>query len=204
MAEATTTLGGRVARERLLPGLSAWGRVVDCRQYQISQRPNVETYFDSRLGAAEILEFGFQNICIATGAHWRADGDARQHVVPMVIDASMPLWTPDDVMAGKHPADLSGKTVVVYDDDPYYMGGVMAGVMEKAGAKVILVIPPAYVSDWTRNTLDQGAIHLRLVEPGVGIRLNTGMTAVRAGAVEVNCSYTDQRRDLAADAVATL
>ena len=201
MAEATTTLGGRVARERLLPGLSAWGRVVDYRQYQISQRPNVETYFDSRLGAAEILEFGFQNICIATGAHWRADGVARQHVVPMAIDAAMPLWTPDDVMAGKHPADLSGRTVVVYDDDHYYMGGVMAEVMAKVGAKVILVTPSAYVSDWTRNTLEQGAIHLRLADLGVDIRLNTGMTAVRAGAVEVNCTYTDRRQELTADAL---
>ncbi|WP_112312632.1 oxidoreductase [Pseudogemmobacter bohemicus] len=201
LAEATTILGGRVARERLLPGLSAWGRVVDYRQYQISQRPNVETYFDSRLGAEEILEFGFQNVCIATGAHWRRDGVARQHVVPMEIDGAMALWTPDDVMAGKHRQDLSGKTVVVYDDDHYYMGGVMAEVMAKAGATVTLVTPSAYVSDWTRNTLEQGAIHLRLAELGVDIRLNTGMTAVRGASVEVNCTYTDRRQQIEADAV---
>ncbi|NBX09616.1 MAG: FAD-binding protein, partial [Marivivens sp.] len=61
LAEAGTVLGGRVAKERLLPGLSAWGRVADYREYQISQKPNVETYFDSALDADSILEFGFEN-----------------------------------------------------------------------------------------------------------------------------------------------
>ncbi|MFG1401419.1 oxidoreductase [Xanthobacter sediminis] len=201
LAEAGTVLGGRLARERLLPGLSAWGRVVDYRQYQISQRPNVETYFDSRLSADDILAFGFEHVAIATGARWRGDGVARQHVVPMPIDPAMPLWTPDDVMAGSHPEDLSGRTVVVYDDDHYYMGGVMAEVMARAGANVILVTPSAYVSDWTRNTLEQGAIHARLAGLGVDIRLNTGVTAIGAGVVETNCVYTDARRPLACDGV---
>jgi dimethylamine/trimethylamine dehydrogenase len=39
LAEATTTLGGRVAKERLLPGLSAWGRVADYRTGQIAPMP---------------------------------------------------------------------------------------------------------------------------------------------------------------------
>ncbi len=37
LAEATTALGGRVAQEQKLPGLSAWGRVKDYRAYQISK-----------------------------------------------------------------------------------------------------------------------------------------------------------------------
>ena len=74
IAEANTFLGGRVALERKLPGLSAWGRVSDYREYQISQRSNVETYFESELDAKSILEFGFENICIATGSQWKRDG----------------------------------------------------------------------------------------------------------------------------------
>ncbi|MFG1295156.1 oxidoreductase [Xanthobacter variabilis] len=201
LAEAGTALGGRVARERLLPGLSAWGRVVDYRQYQISQRSNVETYFDSHLSADDIMAFGFEHVAIATGSRWRRDGVARQHVVPMPMDAAMPVWTPDDIMAGAYPENLSGKTIVVYDDDHYYMGGVLAEVMAKAGARVTLVTPAAYVSDWTRNTLEQGAIHVRLAGLGVEIRLNTGVTAIAAGAVETNCTYTDARRPLPCDGV---
>lgn len=197
LAEAGTELGGRVARERKLPGLSAWGRVADYRAYQLGQRPNVETYFDSRLSAQEILDFGFENVCIATGAHWRADGVARQHVVPMPADPAMPVFTPDDIMAGRLPKGA----VVVFDDDHYYMGGVMAELLAKAGCTVTLVTPSAYVSDWTLNTLEQGAIHRRLVENGVTITLNTGIAALVAGGVETECVYTGATARLGCDAV---
>ena len=197
LAEAGTELGGCVARERKLPGLSAWGRVADYRAYQLSQRPNVETYFDSRLSAQEILDFGFENVCIATGSHWRADGVARQHVVPMPADPAMPVFTPDDIMAGRLPKG----EVVVFDDDHYYMGGVMAELLAKAGCTVTLVTPSAYVSDWTLNTLEQGAIHRRLVENGVKITLNTGIAALHAGGVETECVYTGATARLGCDAV---
>ena len=197
LAEAGTVLGGRVARERLLPGLSAWGRVADYRAFQIGKKPNVETYFDSRLTASEILEFGFQHVCIATGARWRRDGVARQHVVAMPMNPAMPVFTPDDLMDGARP---SGH-VVVYDDDHYYMGGVMAELLRRAGNAVTLVTPSAYVSDWTTNTLEQGAIHRRLAELGVEIVLNRGLVEIGAGRVVTNCSYTNRRSEIGGDAV---
>jgi dimethylamine/trimethylamine dehydrogenase len=198
LAEAGTVLGGRVARERLLPGLSAWGRVADYRAYQISQRPNVETYFDSRLTAEDILAFGFQNICIATGAHWRADGVARMHVAPIPgAQSGVPVFTPDDIMAGRLP---SGR-VVVFDDDHYYMGGVLAELLAQKGCQVVLVTPSAYVSDWTVNTLEQGAIHRRLAENGVKIVLNTGVTAIEQQGVATACAYTGAPGHIEADAV---
>jgi dimethylamine/trimethylamine dehydrogenase len=101
LAEADTRLGGRVARERELPGLSAWGRVADYREYQLSQMPNVDIYLDNELGADDILEFGIEHVVLATGSSWRADGVARHHVVPMRNDESIPVYTPDDLMAGK-------------------------------------------------------------------------------------------------------
>jgi dimethylamine/trimethylamine dehydrogenase len=73
LAEADTRLGGRVARERELPGLSAWGRVADYREYQLSQMPNVDIYLDNELGADDILEFGIEHVVLATGSSWRAD-----------------------------------------------------------------------------------------------------------------------------------
>jgi len=197
LAEAGTELGGRVARECRLPGLSAWGRVRDYRQYQLGQMPNVDVYFDSRLSADDILAFGFENVAIATGAAWRRDGVARAHVVPMPMDAAMPVYTPDDLMDGKVP----GGNVVLFDDDHYYMGGVLAELMARQGAKVTLVTPSAYVSDWTRNTLEQGAIHRRLAELGVEIVLNRVVTRVMAGDVATACAYTGAERDFEADAV---
>lgn len=197
VAEARDVIGGRVARERLLPGLSAWGRVVDYRDYQLSQRPNVEIYRDSELDADSILEFGFENVCIATGATWRRDGVSRQHVVPMPVAGDAKVYTPDDLMDGTIP---SGR-VVVYDDDHYYMGGVLAELLAKQGAQVTLVTPSAYVSDWTNNTLEQIAIHPRLVEAGVEIVLNQGVSEIHADHVVSNCVYTDRTWKIEADAV---
>ncbi len=197
VAEARDVIGGRVTRERQLPGLSAWGRVVDYRDYQLSQRPNVEIYRESELDAESILEFGFENVCIATGATWRRDGVARQHVVPMPIAEGAKVYTPDDLMDGTIP---SGR-VVVYDDDHYYMGGVLAELLAKNGVQVTLVTPSAYVSDWTNNTLEQIAIHPRLVDAGVEIVLNQGVTEIHSDHVVSNCVYTDRTWKIEADAV---
>ena len=106
IAEALTEIGGRVSKESKLPGLSAWGRVVDYRQYQLSQRADVEIYLDNKLDTDSILEFGFDNVCIASGATWRRDGVARQHVVPMKIADDAAIYTPDDLMNGKIPSCL--------------------------------------------------------------------------------------------------
>ncbi|MGI9512382.1 MAG: FAD-dependent oxidoreductase [Anderseniella sp.] len=197
LAEAGTELGGRVALECRLPGLAAWGRVRDYREYQLSQMGNVETYLNSALGAQEVLDFGFDNVAIATGSTWRRDGVARQHVVPIAIDDGMPVYTPDDLMAGSVPAG----NVVLYDDDHYYMGGVLAELLVEAGASVTLVTPCAYVSDWTNNTLEQASIHKRLVELGVKIQLNRGLESVAGDHVVTDCVYTGRTETLPAAGV---
>ncbi|MGB1390677.1 MAG: FAD-dependent oxidoreductase, partial [Paracoccaceae bacterium] len=197
LAEAGTVLGGRVARERLLPGLSAWGRVADYRDYQLSQKPNVEIYRDSELTAEQILEFGFANVCIATGSRWRRDGVSRQHVTPVSADPAMPVYTPDDLMAGRLP---SGH-VVLWDDDHYYMGGVLAELLVNDGCTVTLVTTAQRVSDWTYNTLEHHSIHKRLAEMGVDIVLNRGVTRIGQGAVTSDCVFTGMERELPADAV---
>ena len=197
LAEAGRVLGGRVARERALPGLSAWGRVADYRDYQLAQKPNVETYFESPLTAAQILEFGFDHVAVATGSTWRRDGVARQHVVPMPIDPGMAVLTPDDLMAGQVP----GGKVVLFDDDHYYMGGVLAELLIQKGAAVTLITPAAFVSEWTMNTLEQAEIHKRLAEMGVEIVLNRGLAAIASDHVISTCTFTGRETPVAADAV---
>ena len=197
LAEARDVLGGRVARERLLPGLSAWGRVADYRLYQLGQMANVQLYPASCLSADDIMNFGFQNICIATGATWRADGVARQHVAAIPRAGDLPVFTPDDLMEGRLPQGH----VVLFDDDHYYMGGVLAELLATKGCTVTLITPSAFVSDWTANTLEQASIHRRLAGLGVKIVLNTGLAAIGAGGVQTNCTYTDARGDLPCDAL---
>jgi len=190
-------VGGRVTRESKLPGLSAWGRVKDYREYQISQRNNVQTYLDSKLGANDILEFGFEHVALATGSTWRRDGVARFHIEPIDIDSTVTLYTPDDLMAGNIPSG----NVVIYDDDHYYMGGVLAELLVNKGANVTLVTPAAYVSEWSNNTLEQAEIHKRLANMGVDIVLNRAVSSIDLGSVATQCTFTASKLPIACDAV---
>ncbi|MGC6484633.1 MAG: NAD(P)-binding protein [Candidatus Puniceispirillales bacterium] len=197
IAEAKSDLGGRVARERLLPNLSAWGRVMDYRLGQIEPLPNVSIYRESHLTADDVMAFGFEHVCVATGSTWRRDGTARAHLRPIPISTAMPLFTPDDIMDGKLP---SGH-VIVYDDDHYYMGGIMAELLREKGCEVTLVTPSNCVSEWTVNTLEQGFIQARLIDKGIKIRTTRRINAVHDDHVTAGCSYSGREEDLAADAV---
>lgn len=197
LAEASTILGGRVARERQLPGLSAWGRVADYREYQLSQMANVDIYLDNELSAEDILDFGFQHVALATGSRWRNDSVARFHVKPMANDASILTCTPDDLMAGNLP---SGH-VVLFDDDHYYMGGVLAELLVNQGCSVTLVTPAAYVSEWTNNTFEQAPTHRRLIKLGVEIVLNRAVTEISSNKITTQCVYTGQSQVIEADAL---
>ena len=198
LAEAGTEAGGRVTLESRLPGLAAWARVRDYRLGQIANMPNVELYFDSRLTADEVMEFGFENVAIATGATWRCDGVARYHLRPIPIDAAMPVFTPDDLMGGRLP---EGGRVVLYDDDHFYMGGVLAELLVQQGCAVALVTPSASVSGWTKNTLEQAKIQKRLIELGVEIHVTRAVTSIGKDHAKTECTYSARPLDLAADAV---
>jgi dimethylamine/trimethylamine dehydrogenase len=197
LAEAGTELGGRVALECKLPGLATWGRVRDYRQHQISTMRNVEVYFDSRLSAQDVLDFGFENVAIATGSTWRRDGVARHNLLPIAIDKAMPVFTPDDLMAGTLP---QGGHVVLYDDDHYYMGGVLAELLVQKGCEVTLVTPANLVSEWTLNTLEQHRIQARMIELGVNIITAQAVTAVGAKGVTLSCAFTARTRQIDCDA----
>jgi dimethylamine/trimethylamine dehydrogenase len=197
LAEAGTELGGRVTRESRLPGLAAWARVRDYRQGQVQKMPNVEVYRDSALGADDILGFGFEHVAIATGARWRKDGVARHHTLPIAIDTGMPVFSPDDVMAGGIPSG----TIVLYDDDHYYMGSVLAELLVAQGCKVIFVTPSARVAEWSTFTLEQAQIQRRLIDCDVSILASQALMQVKAGGVSLACTYSGRETETACDAV---
>jgi dimethylamine/trimethylamine dehydrogenase len=197
LAEATQALGGRVAREARLPGLAEWIRVVDYRRGQLDRLPDVEVAYDSRLTADEVLEYGFGHVAVATGCRWRADGVGRWHLRPLRLEGIQVL-TPDDVMDGSTPA---GERVVVYDDDHYYLGGVVAEALARAGHAVTLVTPAARVSEWTVNTLEQVRIQRRLLEAGVQVVPSRALESTTAGSVRTACVYTAEVDEHAADAL---
>ncbi len=198
LAEATSTLGGRVAKERLLPGLSAWGRVAEYRTGQLRPMPNVEIYRDSALSAEDLLLMGADHVAIATGSTWRRDAVARLHLHDIPTDPSMPIYTPDDLMAGKCP---QGQTVTIYDDDHFYMGSVLAELVVAKGNRVHFVTPAVKVAEWTDNTLEQGTIMRRLLDLDLTFHFNKSPEAIRPKEVILGCTWTGRQTSLPSEAV---
>ena len=198
LTEATSVLGGRVARERLLPGLSAWGRVADYRTGQLAPLVNVDIYRDSRLTADDVLAMGAQHVAIATGATWRRDAVARLHLAPIPTDPAMPLFTPDDIMAGAGPTD--GR-VMIYDDDHYYMGSVIAEALTARGCAVEFVTPAVKVAEWTDNTLEQGSIMRRLMGLGVSVHVSKAPDSIGPDSVVLGCTWTGRQTEMACTSV---
>ncbi|AWB49297.1 NADH:flavin oxidoreductase [Gemmobacter aquarius] len=197
LAEASETMGGRVIRESALPGLSAWRRVADYRLGQLRQMPNVSLYPASRLTPEDLLTFGAQHIAIATGAHWRRDAVARLHLHPIPTDPAMPVFTPDDLMAGHLP---KGR-VALYDDDHFYMGSVLAELLVAKGCTVDYITPATKVAEWSENTLEQATIQRRLMELGVTLHLSKAPEALHADHLTLGCTWTGRNAPLPADAV---
>jgi dimethylamine/trimethylamine dehydrogenase len=200
LAEASEELGGRVTKESRLPGLAEWGRVRDHRLQQLGKMTNVEIYLASRLTAEDIREFGFPHVVIATGARWRKDGVGRWHSYAVTGFEGERVLTPDDIMEGKLPQGA----VVVFDDDHYYMGGVLAERLRRAGLEVTLVTPAELASVWTANTLELRQIQTRLLGLGVAIRTSRTVTALRGGHVETACVFTGRPEQIEATTVVSV
>jgi len=179
LLDARRKAGGRVARESALPGLSEWRRVADWRLTRLGKMPNVSFYPSSRMTAAEILETGIPHVILATGATYRRDGKGRSihHPIPGScperVEGQLPgIYTPDDLMDGRLPAGR----VFLYDDDHFYMGGVLAELLAQNGCEVALVTPAPLVSYWTQFTLEQSKIQTRLMKLGVRLFPQTLLT----------------------------
>ncbi len=198
LVEARRELGGRVTQESALPGLSAWGRVKEYREAALAELPNVEIYRESPMSADDIAEFGFQHVLVATGSTWRTDGVARFHTAPLPIAEGAQVLGPDDIFAGRLP---SGRKVVVYDDDHYYLGGVIAELLAQQGHEVSIVTPGSQVSAWTNNTFEVNRIQRRLIENGVTRVTDHAVVSVGAGGVTVRDVYAGAERELDCDAV---
>ncbi|MFZ5789231.1 MAG: FAD-dependent oxidoreductase [Pseudomonadota bacterium] len=189
LAEASAELGGRVARESRLPSLSEWIRVRDYRVYQIDKMANIEVFRDSRLDAEHVREFGAAHVVIATGARWRRDGVGRTHGFAIPGFDAVNVFTPDDIIAGRRPTG----PVIVYDDDYYYMGGVIAEKLRRDGLDVAIVTPADLVSPWTQKTLEASHIQRRLLELGIELLVKQDVAAFKGDHVELACAYTGRR-----------
>lgn len=197
LTELRKELGGRVTREARLPGMAEYARVRDWRLTQIDKLSNIETYLDSDIDESQILEFGADHVVLATGAVWNRDGTGRW------LDDAIPGWdgpsvfTPDDIMDGVIP----NGPVVVFDDDHYYMGGVLAERLRDEGLEVTLVTPANQLSTWTTHTEEQHRIQERILGLDIGLVTGTSVASIGTDSVTLACIYTERTHEVEAAAV---
>ncbi len=192
LAEARERLGGRVEDESRLPGLAAWRRVRDYRVQQIQRMANVEVYQGSQLSAGDILDYGFPKVVLATGGTWQRSGIGRWRNKAVPGLSGIAVFTPEDIFAG---APIEGP-VVIYDDDRYYLGGVIAEHLRLQGLEVTLVTPASDVSNWSQATLEQGWVEQRLYDVGVAIVEKHSIVAAERGQVLVEHTVSGRQRAL--------
>ena len=206
LAEATRQLGGRVARESTLPGLSEWLRVRDYRIQQFDTMPNVEVFLESDLSVDDVLEWPehrnhpveADHVVIATGSTWRADGFGRNHPQPLTtLSQSATILTPDDIMAGRLP---DGPTVI-FDDDSFYMGGVIAERVRLENVPVTVVTPEDVVSAWCEYTSERYQVQKHLLELGIEIKTTHRLLAYDGREVTICCIHTGRQQSIEADAL---
>ena len=190
LAEATEVLGGRVALESQLPGMASYARVRDYRESQLARQPKVQIYLDNRLSPEDILDLEIPHVLIATGSSWRRDGIGRRHAFAIEGAESVSVLTPDDILGGVKP---QGR-VLIYDDDHYYMGGVLAEQCRQDGLDVHLVTPDSKVSSWTEYTLEQEKIQSRLLSLGVSLTTSHELLRVSAGNAQIANVYQRAHR----------
>jgi dimethylamine/trimethylamine dehydrogenase len=198
LSETERELGGRVAKESKLPTLSEWNRVVDYRSIQLKKLANVETYPGSPLTAEDILEFNFPHVVLATGSFWRYDDFGFWNVQPTAeLTAKERIFTPDDIIKGRIP---TGR-VMIFDDDHYYMGSVMAEKLIKNGCQVDFVTTLNAIANWAECTAERNTIQTRLMKLGVNIITSKNLKAFDGSKATLDCNFTGQEQEFAVDAL---
>ncbi len=215
LLDAYKELGGRVLRESALPGLNEWRRVMDWRLTQLKKMKNVAMYPSSPMTADEILESGVQNIILATGATWRRDGVGRTLWKPINGLNSGNVFTPDDLMDAtlesrsklldiqqqNRQQAVGLQNVIIYDDDHYYMGGVLAELLAEQGCNVSLVTPAPLISYWSQFTLEQERIQAKLMKLGVRLYPQTVLSEIKKDSVRLSNTISGDQIELPRDGV---
>jgi dimethylamine/trimethylamine dehydrogenase len=198
LAEKSRELGGRIVTEAKLPGLSEWIRVRDWRITQINKCQNIEVFPESFMTADSVLELGYEDVIIATGARWAKDTIGR-HSNCDFKKADMKMIISGDEILEK-PIKSKSK-FLIYDDDHYYFGSVLALELRKQGHEVTLVSPAGRVCSWGEFTDEQTRSNTEVMKAGIQVINNYKIEQVMNGSAELYCIFSGESKKVSCDFV---
>ncbi len=93
------------------------------------------------------------------------------------------------------------QNIVIYDDDHYYMGGVLAELLAEQGCNVTLVTPAPLVSYWSQFTLEQERIQHKLMKLGVKLYPRSVLSEIQNDCVRLTNTISGDEVELQRDGV---
>ena len=191
--------GGRVLRESSLPGLNEWRRIIDWRLTQIQKIPNINIFPSSKMSAADVLDSGIDNIIVATGATYRKDGMGRNLYAPIPGYQSSRVYTPDDLLA--EGSRLPQGNIIIYDDDHFYMAGLLAELLAKNNCAVKIITPAPMISYWSQFTLEQERIEKRLLSLNISFHTRHVLTRINEDSAFITSTLNNNQLAIECDAI---
>jgi dimethylamine/trimethylamine dehydrogenase len=200
LVDGANEIGGIMRWVPRLPGRGEWARVLNWRRIQLEKLRAVEVLTGLWLTAQDVREYGAQIVVVATGARWAGDGlTLVTHEAIPGADASLPhVLTPEQVMLeGKRP---SGRRVVVYDGEGYYMAPGLAEQLTAEGFQVDLVTCLGEIAPFCYETLEQKLLRKRMHAAGIGMHEHVVVDSVEQGRIGASDEFGGQV-DFEADAI---
>jgi dimethylamine/trimethylamine dehydrogenase len=93
---------------------------------------------------------------------------------------------------------------MIWDDDHYYMGGVLAELCRAQGLDVTLITPAVMVSAWTVNTLEALPIAKRIARLGIDVLTYTSVAGFAGDKVQLVNGLTGVTSEVPAAALVTV
>jgi dimethylamine/trimethylamine dehydrogenase len=90
---------------------------------------------------------------------------------------------------------------LIYDEDGYYLGGVIAEKLRSAGLDVIYATPADVVSQWAENTSERWKVRSHLMRMGVSILLSRSLQRFDGTTAQLACEYGGADHSIAVQAV---
>ncbi|MGI9425329.1 MAG: FAD-dependent oxidoreductase [Hyphomicrobiaceae bacterium] len=188
--ERSDRLGGRLKRIHEVPHFEEVGNVLDYLIPQ-TQASGAAIRYGERATVATVLAANPDDVVIAVGA--------TPYAPDIPGDGTVPVVTTDDHLPF---ADLSGRTVVVMDDDGYYWTAAVTESVIAAGARPIVV---SRVFEVCREVPMVSRIeYLRQLDRHDGKAIaNTYVSRIRAGNVLLR-NYLTERETVVQDVAAVV
>ena len=198
LAEEKSETGGRALLESKLPSLNAWIRVRDYRQQQFLKLQNVKVFTNSKLEVEDILNSDANRIVFATGSKWRSDGFGRSNTQPIKkLNNKKNTYSPDDIMNGNLPSG----NIAIFDDDYYYLGPVIAELLQKKGNQVTYISTSSVVCEFGNFTSEQFNYQKSLLKNGVNLELSKNIISYDDKNLVLSCVYTEKLSKINIDAI---